>query len=131
MQRQKIALPVLLALGLTACSSSGPDVPDAGKFAEGTCRTAAPDVRAVGEALAELGDDGKVAADVKDALREAQTRLDAVASGAEPALQPALVDLVQKIGVVRLRADGNTYETELGESLTRSYEQVLEACGAG
>ena len=122
-----LLLVAVLAGALAGCSS---DVPDESAFAEGTCRTAAPDVRAVGEALPELGDGPSVERGVKDALREAQDRIDALASGAEPALADPLKDLVEKIGIVRIRADGNTYEPGLGEVLERSYEQVLDACGA-
>lgn len=132
-------IPVLRAalvaglLAVAACSSGspsvdGPEVPPESAFAEGTCRVAAPDVRAVGEALPRLGDGGSVDAEVKDSLREAQERLRALTEGMEPALQPAFADLSQKIGLVRIRADGNTYEPELGEALTASYEGVVEAC---
>ncbi len=127
------ALPcaLLLTVLLAGCtSSSGSDVPEESAFAEGTCRTAAPDVRAVGEAIPQLGDGGEVDDDVQDALRDAQDRLDALAGGAEPAVAPPLKELVEKIGIVRIRADGNTYEPELGEVLARSYERVLDACSA-
>lgn len=124
------ALPVvLLAALLAGCTSSGPDVPDASAFAAGTCRTAAPDVRAVGQALPELTDE-RVDGSVKQALREAQDRLDAMAGGAEPDVAPALQDLVVSIGAVRIRADGNTYAPSLGDALERSYERVLEVCTA-
>jgi hypothetical protein len=121
---------VLVALALAGCSSSGPDVPDEDAFAAGTCRTAAADVRAVGEAIPELGEGGKVDGDVKDELREAQDRLAALTDGAEADVQPALRGLVEAIGLVRIRADGNTYEQAQGEALTRAYEQALDACGA-
>lgn len=119
-----------LALGaaLTGCSSSGPDVPDESAFAAGTCRTAAADVRAVGQSLPELGDGGSVDGEVRAGLREAHDRLRALADGAEPALQPVLAELNEKIGIVRIRADGNTYEPELGDLLTTSYERIVEAC---
>jgi hypothetical protein len=120
---------VLLALVLAGCTSSS-DVPAEEDFAAGTCRTAAPDVRAVGESIPRLGDDGDVADEVKDELREAQDRLAALADGAEPSLQSALQELVVAIGIVRIRADGNTYEPAQGEALTRAYEQVLEVCVA-
>lgn len=119
---------VLLAVVMVGCTSS--DVPAEEDFAAGTCRTAAADVRAVGEAIPRLGDGGEVDEDVKDDLREAQERLAAVADGAEPSLQPDLQELVVALGIVRIRADGNTYESEQGEALTRAYEQVLDACGA-
>lgn len=121
----------LLALLLAGCSSDGPDIPDESDFAAGTCRTAAPDVRAVGALLTELGDGGAVDGDVRARLREAHDRLRALADGAEPALQPALAELNEKIGIVRIRADGSTYEPELGKLLTTSYEQVLEVCATG
>jgi hypothetical protein len=125
------ALPVvLLALVLAGCTSSGPDVPDEDAFATGTCRTAAADVRAVGEAIPELGDGGQVDDEVRDDLREAQDRLAALADGAEPDVKPALQGLVEAIGIVRIRADGNTYEQAQGDALTRAYDKALDACGA-
>lgn len=128
MARLPYALSALALAGLVGCSSGGPDVPDESAFAEGTCRTAAADVRAVGQSLPELGDGGAVDGDVRAGLREAHDRLRALADGAEPALQPVLAELNEKIGIVRIRADGNTYEPQLGELLTTSYERVLEAC---
>ena len=122
---------LLLSLALAGCSSSsGPDLPDESAFAEGTCRTAAADVRAVGQALPELGDGGSVESEVRDDLRSAHERLRALTDGAEPALQPVLADLNEKIGIVRIRADGNSYEPELGELLTRAYENVVDRCTA-
>ncbi len=122
--------PVLLALLLlTGCTSSS-DVPAEDDFAAGTCRTAAPDVRAVGEALPRLGDGGKVDDDVKADLRESQDRLVALADGAEPDVKDELQALVEAIGIVRIRADGNTYEQAQGDALDRAYEQVLDACVA-
>ena len=123
------ALPLLLlVLVLAGCTSS--DVPAEEDFASGTCRTAAPDVRAVGETLPRLGDGGKVEQEVRDELRESQDRLVALADGAEPELQDELKGLVEAIGLVRIRADGNTYESAQGEALTRAYEKVLDACVA-
>ncbi|TAL25915.1 MAG: hypothetical protein EPN99_00990 [Frankiales bacterium] len=126
MSRLPYVLSALALAGLVGCSSS--DVPDESAFAEGTCRTAAADVRAVGQSLPELGDGGAVDGDVRAGLREAHDRLRALADGAEPALQPVLAELNEKIGIVRIRADGNTYEPRLGELLAASYERVLEAC---
>lgn len=128
---RRTASALLLAALLTGCTSSGPDVPEESEFADGTCRTAAPDVRAVGEVLPRLGDGGTVPDDVKQDLRDTQQRLVALAEGAEPALEPDLTALVQAIGAVRIRADGGTFDAEVGDILTRAYERVLDACGAG
>lgn len=126
----------LLALVLLAgCTSSGGDdepaavpLPAESSFAEGTCRQAAPDVLAVGGALPRLGDGGDVEQDVKDELREAQDRIFALAETAEPVYKPALDELVLALGIVRVRADGNTYETSQGELLKDAYEDVVEVC---
>jgi hypothetical protein len=126
--RLPYALSALALAALVGCSSGGPEVPDESAFTEGTCRTAAADVRAVGQSLPELGEGGAVDGEVRAGLREAHDRLRALADGAEPALQPVLAELNEKIGIVRIRADGNTYETQFGEQLTASYERVLEAC---
>ena len=138
--------PVLLAaaglsslLLLAGCSGSdtpaGPPLPDASAFAAGTCRTAAPDVLAVGKAIPKLsggaqGKPGAVAREVKNGLRDAQDRIAALADAAEPAYKPALQKLVVQIGLVRIRADGNEYSGDLGQALTRDYDAVLQACGA-
>ncbi len=123
------AAPVLLALPLLlgACSS-GPDLPKESAFAQGTCRTAAPDVIAVGAALPELGDGPKVDADLRSSLQEAQDRLSALAETAEPTYKPALDALVLSIGLVRIRADGNTYEPALGKDLQASYDKLVKIC---
>ena len=131
---------VLLALVLLAgCTSSAEPaadasspaaapVPEESAFAEGTCRLVAPDVRAVGSALDRLGDGGEVDEAVEVELQESQDRVFAVAEAAEPELKPALDDLVEKLGIVRIRAVSKTYEPELGEQLRRAYDGVLDVC---
>ena len=47
---------------------------------------------------------------------------------AGPAYAPAFEDLVGSIGIVRIRADGNTYETQFGDTLKASYERVVALC---
>ena len=127
-----VLLPVLLALPLLlAGCSDEPELPSESAFAEGTCRVAAPDVLEVGRALPRLGDGGEVDRAVKDALRDAQDRLFAVTEGAEPQYRPSMSGLVEAVGAVRIRADGNTYESSLGDELRARYDDVLEACTSG
>ena len=123
------AAPLLLLTGCT--SSDEPDLPPESAFAEGTCRQAAPDVLAVGRALPRLGDGGAVDAAVKKDLRESQDRLFALSEGAEPEYATALSGLVERIGGVRIRADGNSYEPALGEGLQTAYDEVVDVCTGG
>ena len=122
-----LLLGFVLAGLLAGCSSgegdapAGPQLPQVDAFAPGTCRTAAPDVIAVGQALPRLGGGGVV---------DAQRRLVSVRDKAGPAYAPAFVDLVGSIGIVRIRADGNTYEPQFGKTLKASYERVVALCTA-
>ena len=127
--RLSIALCALLLV--PACSGSGSDAPDApavSAFAEGTCRTAAPHVLALGAAGERLGDESTVPADVKTQLREAQSALAELAVAAEPAYKPSFDALIASTGAVRIRADGNSYDKELGERMMKDYEATVAAC---
>ena len=130
------ALPVLLAaLLLAGCSSSGdepdaPDLPAESAFAEGTCALAAPDVLEVARTVPELGDEGTVERGLQETLKTTQDRLFALAEGAEPEVAPLLDTVVERIGAVRIRAVGNTYEASLGDELGTSVDALIEQCTA-
>ncbi len=124
---------LVLPLLLTACSSSPdapeePQLPAESAFAEGTCRVAAPDLLELGRAIPRLGDDAKVSQDVQTTLQETQDRLFLVSQTAEPQYAPALSALVESIGLVRIRAVGNTYEPSLGKNLQTTFDEVLSVC---
>ncbi len=130
------AVLVCVPLLLSACSSSPksppePDLPAESDFAQGTCREAAPDLLELGRTLPRLGNDSTVPADVQQVLADVQDRLAFFAEAAEPALAEVLPTLVERIGGVRIRAVGNTYEPSLGEDLQAAYDEVLSACTAG
>ena len=138
---------LLAGTALTACQAveKGPvatptptiSQPPPSAFAAGTCSLAADDVLAVGRDTLRLGDggDGKVDPAVKDSLRETQDRLAPLAETADAAAGPdvkaALDRLVVAIGLVRVRADGNTYEPALGEGLRTAYDAAVLACTTG
>ena len=128
------ALTVLLVLPvLAACSSSpekpaGPDLPAESAFAEGTCRAAAPDLLELGRTIPRLGKDATVAPDVQESLATTQDRLALLAEGVEPQYAAALGQVVERIGGVRIRAVGNTYEPALGKDLQESFDEVLDLC---
>lgn len=124
-----VCVPLLLA----GCSSSGAEpprqeLPAEGDFAQGTCQGAAPDLLALGRTLPRLGDDDTVPQDVQQVLADVQDRLSLFAETAEPELVPALPTLVERLGGVRIRAVGNTYEPSLGEDLQTAYDEVLAVC---
>lgn len=124
-----VAVPLLLP----ACSSAPdrpaePDLPAESEFAQGTCREVAPDLLELGRALPRLGDDGTVPSEVQQVLADVQDRLSLYAQAAEPELTPALPTLVERIGGVRIRAVGNTYDPGLGEDLQAAYDDVLATC---
>ena len=130
MRRTLLAAIALLPLTLAACGHDAAQ-PKVSAFADGTCRVAAPDVLAIGKVGEGIRGTTKVDAAARAALRESQTRLKALAEAAEPAYKPSLDALVVSTGFVRIRADGNTYDTAVGEQLMKDYSGVLRACGAG
>lgn len=124
-----VCLPLLLA----GCSSSPdaapePELPVERDFAQGTCREAAPDLLELGRTLPRLGDDGTVPTEVQSSLADVQDRLASFAQVADPAAAPVLPTLVERLGGVRIRAVGNSYEPGLGEDLQSAYDDVVAAC---
>ncbi len=127
------AAVLCVPLLLPACSSRPdsppePELPAEADFAAGTCREAAPDLLELGRALPRLGDDSTVPSDLQQSLADVQDRLAFFAEAAEPELAEVLPVLVERIGGVRIRAVGNTYEPSLGDDLQAAYDDVLAAC---
>ena len=127
-----VCVPLLLA----GCSSepdrpAEPELPAESDFAQGTCQAAAPDLLELGRTLPRLGDDATVPEDVQQVLADVQDRLSLFAEAAEPELTEVLPVLVERIGGVRIRAVGNSYEPSLGEDLQAAYDDLLAVCTAG
>jgi hypothetical protein len=128
MRRTLLPVLALLTICATACGNDAPAQPPVSAFAEGTCRLAAPDVLALGDAGRRLGEAKKVDSAVLTDLRDAQDGLRAVAEAAEPAYKTVFDSLVVSTGFVRIRAVGNSYEPALGQQLMSDYAAVLDAC---
>ncbi len=129
----RLAALICVPLLLVACSSGPdsapePELPAEADFAAGTCREAAPDLLELGRALPRLGDDSTVPTELQQSLADVQDRLAFFAEAAEPELAEVLPVLVERIGGVRIRAVGNTYEPSLGDDLQAAYDDVLAAC---
>lgn len=147
MRTPLLVAALLAGTALTACqtvekapvATPTPTIsqPPSSAFAAGTCSLAAEDVLAAGRDTVRLGDggDGKVADEVKDSLRETQDRLAPLAETADatagPNVKASLDRLVVAIGLVRVRADGNTYEPALGQELRTAYDAAVLACTTG
>ncbi|MDP3713659.1 MAG: hypothetical protein Q8R60_14385 [Mycobacteriales bacterium] len=143
MRTPLLVVALLAGTALTACqavektpvATPTPTIsqPPSSAFVAGTCSLAAEDVLAVGRDTVRLGDggDGKVDPAVKDSLRETQDRLAPLAETADATAKAALDRLVVAIGLVRVRADGNTYEPALGQELRTAYDAAVLACTTG
>lgn len=127
---KRTAVGALAFLTLSACSSGsdGPRQPAVSAFAEGTCRTAAPDVLTIGREVRKLGDGKNPPSGPLEAMQKAQEPLDAIATGAEPTYQPALRKLVTAVGLVRFRAHVGSYVPSLGADVVTAYDGVLAVC---
>lgn len=125
-RRTTTAAGALAVLLLTAaCTDDGPAVED---FSAGACRDAAPAVLELRELTADLGDDPRIPDEDKDALRAAQGRLVETAQRATGEGGEQLQALVESVGLLRIRADGNTYEPFLADDVRAAYDQVVAAC---
>lgn len=128
-----VAVLLCVPLLLAGCTSSPdgpsePELPAEADFAAGSCREAAPDLLELGRMLPRLGEDSSVPVEDQQVLADVQDRLSAFAEVPDPELEGVLPTLVERIGGVRIRAVGNTYEPRLGEDLQAAYDEVLEVC---
>ncbi len=132
-RRLSLAVAVSGALLAAGCSDdtreapAGPAVED---FAAGSCRQAAPDVLELSRLVEGLGKEPRVPDDAKAALRAAQGRLAATAAQSSGPERADLDAFVQKVGLLRLRADGNTYEPFLADDVRAARDRVIASCTA-
>jgi hypothetical protein len=75
-----------------------------------------------------LGEDGVLEAAQQETLGDTQDQLFALTATVEPEHDQALSELVERIGGVRIRAAGNSYEPVLGEQLQASLERLVADC---
>lgn len=122
-------LPVAALTLAAACSTgSGFAQPAVSAFTAGTCRVVAPDVLQIGRIGHRLGSGPEVGAAAVAKLTSAQDGLRQVAAGAEPALQPALSNLVVAVGLVRLQARLGSYHRAQGDNLMARYRDAVRVC---
>ena len=127
-----LCAPLLLA----ACTSSpeqpqAVELPPSSAFSAGTCRSAAPALRELAGLVPELGEDGVLEAAQQETLRDTQDQLYALTATVEPEHEPALSEVVERIGGVRIRAAGNSYDPVLGKQLQDSLDRLVADCTSG
>lgn len=119
---------LLLVSGCSSGSDDSPAGPAVEDFSAGTCRQAAPDVLGVARQVTDLGKGPRVPDEAKAAMRATQARLLTASGMAAGPEQAELEGLVRAIGLLRLRADGNTYEPFLGDDVRAARERVIRTC---
>jgi hypothetical protein len=112
---------------LSGCSSDGFAQPKASAFAAGSCRDMAAPVLALGKTLHGLGEAPPTTRQ-RDDLKAYQGLLRKVTP--DSALATAYDDLVQNVGLVRLRADSNSYDRSVAQAAFTSYDVLVRACTA-
>lgn len=139
--RRRLALLLLgplLSAVLSGCTSDEPDAdvpsdafeqPSPASFRPGFCSDAAEAVLAAGQDLHVLGPGPTVPPEPLEDLKQAQAALAALLPSSDPAAA-AVKALVVSAGLVRLRADGNTYDPSLGDAALADYRAVVAACTA-
>lgn len=120
---------LLLPLLLVACTGagSGRGLPDAGDFAVGTCRDAAPAVLALDEQVRRAGEGEVDRAAARESLRENQGRLQALLGG-DGEVGVALQDVVTRVGFARAGLDADALDAQEVADVTQAVDRFVAAC---
>lgn len=131
MRIARIPLTLLACALLLAGCSGTPDAPKPKDFAAGICRQVAPDVLELTGLVDDLGKGPKVPDEAKASLRAAQGRLVATLGSYAGPERGDLDGFVEAVGLLRIRADGNTYEAFLTKDVKAAGDKVVARCTSG
>lgn len=122
-------LPVLLPLVLlTGCTSDEPvGGVDASSF-EGECADLSGPVTQTQEALRQVADEDITPREAAVRFRDVQDALAPVRDAAGETVQPAVVELVTRLGFYRATVDGGTYDGSQDDDVVTALEALGEAC---
>ena len=128
MPATRLLAPVLLVT-VAACSGGGPSFsqPKPAAFSPGSCRELASPVLQLGKELHSLGGSNPTAAQ-RTALKTAQSAVRRQQPTLPTSLAPPVQDMVTAVGVLRLRADTNSYDPALAGSALTAYQALVTVC---
>lgn len=117
--KRPILLVVVLVL-LSACSSSGPALPNATAFHQGACQQAANALLSTARRASKGGHPNSLATE----LATQQTQLKRFTS------QPDIQAVVTAIGFVRFQVDAHSYTDQLRKNVEAAARAAITACTA-
>lgn len=121
------ALALCGIVAAAACSGGGFDQPSASDFRGSSCHSVAPATLALGRDLHDIRA-ATPSARQRAALAKHQSALRAQQPRLDPGLSPAVQGLVTSVGILRLRADTDSYAPSLAVEAMRTYQQLVTTC---
>ena len=120
--------PTLLA-AVSGCSSSSSSFaqPKESAFNPGSCRQLAPAVLRLGRDVHDLGTKTPSASQ-RTTLKDDQQKVRDLQPGLSAGVAPAVQDLVGAVGLMRIRADTNSYDGTLAGLALKQYDALVALC---
>ncbi len=120
--------PTLLA-AVSGCSSSSSSFaqPKESSFSPGSCRQLAPAVLRLGRDIHDLGTKTPSGSQ-RTTLKIDQQKVRDLQPGLSAAVSPAVQDLVGAVGLMRIRADTNSYDGTLAGLALKQYNALVALC---
>lgn len=125
---RRVPVVVCAALLVGGCTSKGPSQPKVADFTAGACRSAAPAVLRIGQAVDEVSKRHRKPATVEPALLSAQTALRAMPPAPDPSVRGKLRALTVAVGFFRIGVDSNTFQPQRTTDVAAAQRAVVAAC---
>ncbi len=122
-----LAPTVLAAVSGCSSSSSSFAQPKESSFNPGSCRQLAPAVLRLGRDIHDLGTKTPSAAQ-RTTLKNDQQKVRDQQTGLSAAVAPAVQNLVSAVGLLRIRADTNSYDGSLAGLALTQYTSLVALC---
>ena len=113
--------------GCSSSSSSSFSQPKESTFSPGSCRQLAPAVLRLGRDIQDLGTKTPSASE-QTTLKNDQQKVRDLQPGLSAGVAPAVQDLVGAVGLMRIRADTNSYDGTLAGLALKQYRALVALC---